>query len=358
MNKILVKPLMHFNLITMFSHRYRYLFILTLSLYTYLNTVLCDVYFYFKLDIEWYYALGTITAITLAVWESNRLIQKTLTKYLSNQKNKIKALVTFFICGCLATTLIALMIIFPVSMILHDHTLTETIIPLKLNLIYAWLANLLFHLINAIFFYFKEYKNTWMEAEELKIITAQAELQLVKSQVNPHFLFNNLNVLSALVMKNNNEANRFIEEFSKVYRYILNNHEKELVDIETEIEHTKPYIFLLQKRFPEGLVINMHIPENYHRYYVIPASMQMLIENAVKHNVISRNRPLHIDVHANGNNTIVVTNNLQARTPDEISTGIGLKNIIKRYLLVSGRDVIIEQSTETFTVTLPLITLN
>ena len=243
-------------------------------------------------------------------------------------------------------------------MLLHNHSFNETIIPLKLNLIYAWLANLLFHLINAIFFYFKEYKTTWMEAEELKMMTAQAELQLVKSQVNPHFLFNNLNVLSALVMKNNSEANQFIEAFSKVYRYILNNHEKELVDIETEIEHTRPYIFLLQKRFPDGLIIRMNIPENYHRLYVIPASMQMLIENAVKHNVVSRNKPLYIDVHANGNNSIVVTNNMQSRKPDEASTGIGLSNIIKRYLLVSGREVSIEKTTDTFAVTIPLITLN
>lgn len=342
----------------MFSHRYRYLFIIALSLYTYINTVLCDVYYYFKLDIEWYYALGTITAITLGVWESNRLLQQLFNKKLHGQKNKIKGLALFFASGCLATTLIGAAIIFPVSMLLHNHSFDETVIPLKLNLIYAWLANLLFHLINAIFFYFKEYKTTWMEAEELKMMTAQAELQLVKSQVNPHFLFNNLNVLSALVMKNNSEANQFIEAFSKVYRYILNNHDKELVDIETEIEHTRPYIFLLQKRFPDGLVIRMNIPENYNRLYVIPASMQMLIENAVKHNVVSRNKPLYIDVHANGNNSIVVTNNMQSRNPDEASTGIGLSNIIKRYLLVSGREVSIEKTTESFAVTIPLITLN
>ena len=86
--------------------------------------------------------------------------------------------------------------------------------------------------------------------------------------------------------------------------------------------------------------------------------MQMLIENAVKHNVVSRNKPLYIDVHANGNNSIVVTNNMQSRKPDEASTGIGLSNIIKRYLLVSGREVSIEKTTDTFAVTIPLITLN
>ena len=342
----------------MFSHRYKYIFILVLSLYTYINTVLCEVYHYFNITIEWYYALATITAITWAIWESNRLLQKVFDRKIHAQKNKIKALIAFFFVACTSTTALATLIVLLVSMVLHNHSFAETIIPLKLNLIYAWLANLLFHLLNAIMYYFREYKTKGMEAEELKRISAQAELQLVKSQVNPHFLFNNLNVLSALVMKNNDEANRFIEAFSKVYRYILNNHDKELVDIETELEYTQPYIFLLQKRFPEGLVIKMNIPEDYYKFYVIPASMQMLIENAIKHNSISRTKPLHIDVHVNGNNTIVVTNNLQVRQPVEQSTAIGLNNIIKRYMLVSGREVIVDKGPDAFTVTIPLLTLN
>jgi len=230
--------------------------------------------------------------------------------------------------------------------------------PLKLNLIYAWLANLLFHLLNAVRFYFTEYKTKWIEAEELKRMTAQAELQLVKSQINPHFLFNNLNVLSTLVMKNNNEANRFIEEFSKVFRYMLNNHDKELVDIKTELNYIKPYIFLLEKRFAEGLDISLNIPESGEGFYIIPASLQMLIENAIKHNVVSKKKPLHIDVHLNGNNTLVVSNNLQLRQSVDYSTKIGLNNIIKRYLLVSGRKVEVYKDDVAFTVTLPLLTLN
>jgi LytS/YehU family sensor histidine kinase len=243
-------------------------------------------------------------------------------------------------------------------MVLHNYNFNETIIPLKLNLIYAWLANLLFHLLNAIKFYFTEYKTKWMEAEELKRITAQAELQLVKSQINPHFLFNNLNVLSALILKNNDEANKFIEEFSKVYRYILNNHDKELVDIKTELDFIKPYIFLLQKRFADGLEISVDVPVAYDKFYIIPASLQMLIVNAIKHNIVSKSKPLHIDVHINGNNTIVVSNNLQLRESVDNSTKVGLNNIIKRYWLVSGQNVEVKKDNDAFTVALPLLTLN
>jgi two-component system, LytTR family, sensor kinase len=183
-------------------------------------------------------------------------------------------------------------------------------------------------------------------------------LQLVKSQINPHFLFNNLNVLSTLVMKNNEEANRFIEEFSKVSRYILNNHDKELVDVKTELDFIKPYIFLLEKRFADGLNITIEVPQQYEKYYVIPAALQMLIENAIKHNVVSKNTPLRIDVHINGNNTIVVSNNMQLRQSVDNSTKIGLANIIKRYQLVSGKNVEVKNDTVDFTVTLPLLTLN
>ncbi len=343
---------------TMFTHRFRYLFIAGLAVYTYINTMLCEVYKYFKIDIEWYYAFGTITMVTLCIWEGSRLLEPLFEKRLNTIKNKIKVLVLFFVAGGFLNTIITTAIVLLVSMVLHKHSFAEAIMPLKLNLIYAWLANLLFHLLNAIRFYFTEYNTKLMEAEELKRMTAQAELQLVKSQINPHFLFNNLNVLSALVMKNNSDANRFIEEFSKVFRYILNNHDKELVDVKTELNYIKPYIFLLEKRFAEGLHIEVNIPEEKERFYIIPASLQMLIENAIKHNVVSKSRPLHIDVHVNGNNTIVVSNNLQLRESVDNSTRIGLNNIIKRYMLVSGIKVEVHKDEEAFTVTLPLLTLN
>jgi two-component system, LytTR family, sensor kinase len=342
----------------MFNHKYRYFFILGLAVYTYLNTLLCEVYRYFNIVIEWYVAFGIIITNTFLIWEASRLLEPIFKKIIAKQKNKLKILFWFFATGSTLTTVVTVMLVFFVSMVLHSYTFKETIIPLKLNLIYAWLANLLFHLLNAITFYFKEYKTKWMEAEELKRESAQAELQLVKSQINPHFLFNNLNVLSALVMKNNDEANRFIEEFSKVYRYILSNHDKELVNIKTELDFIKPYIFLLQKRFLDGLDVTVNVPQSYENFYIIPASLQMLIENAIKHNVVSKNKPLHIDVHVNGNNTIVVSNNLQLRESVEGSTKIGLANIIKRYWLVSGKNVEVKEDKTDFTVTLPLLTLN
>jgi two-component system, LytTR family, sensor kinase len=342
----------------MFAHKYRYLFIAALSACTYVSTVLCEVYKYFSIEIEWYVALGTITFITLGIWETGRLLQPWFDKKLAVSKNKISTLILFCVTGGFLTTLITIAVVFFVSVVLHKYSFKATLVPLKLNLIYAWLANLLFHLLSAIKFYFTEYKTKWMEAEELKRMSAQAELQAIKNQINPHFLFNNLNVLSALVLKNTEEANKFIEEFSKVYRYILSNHDKELVDLKSELDFIKPYIFLLQKRFSDGLFVSVNIPSTYENFYIIPASLQMLIENAIKHNVISKHKPLHIDVHINGNDTVVVSNNLQPRETSVTSTRIGLNNIIKRYWLVSGREVNVSSTDGAFTVTLPLLNLN
>ncbi|MCY7292842.1 MAG: histidine kinase [Ferruginibacter sp.] len=342
----------------MFNHRYRYYFVLALSFYTYLSTVFCEVYKYFKIPIEWYYAAGTILLVTLLIWETGRLMEPYFIKKTFFNKSKIRGLVIFFGTNTVTTIITTVFVVMVVSMLLHNFNFAQTIVPLKLILIYALLANLLFHLVNAIFFYFKEYEKKWKEAEKLKRITTQAELQLVKSQINPHFLFNNLNVLSALVMKNNGEANKFIEEFCKVYRYILNNQDKELVNIKTELEFIKPYIFLLEKRFVTGLSISINIPEKYNEKFIIPASLQMLIENAIKHNIATTIKPLHIILEIKELNSLVVSNNLQLRESVENSTEIGLKNIIKRYLLVSGKEVVVSKTTTDFTVSLPLLSLN
>ena len=342
----------------MFTHKYRYAFALLLSVYTFLNTEFCNVYEHFNLRIEWYYAFATITAITFLILEGNKLVEPFIRSKVPPEKFKKKFPFVFFIAGNFIATIVASFIVLLMGMVLHRYSFTENIIPLKLNLTYAWLVNLLYHLINTVIFYFKEYRSTQVEAEELKRFHAQAELQLVKNQINPHFLFNNLNVLSSLVMQNNAEANRFIEEFSKVYRYILTNQEKELVALKTELYFIDPYIFLLKKRFGDGLKVSINVPDNMGELLIIPAALQMLIENAIKHNVVSKQKPLHISLHISNNNCIVVTNNLQAKQTIEKSTEIGLQNIIKRYRLVSRQNVSVNKDIDSFIVTLPLISAN
>lgn len=342
----------------MFHHPYRYLFILLLSLYTFLNTVLCDVYHYFRIDIEWYYSLLTILGVTFFTWEGNRLMEPLFKKRFLAPKTKIRFLIAFFLAGNVIAFTAALLMVYVTGHLVHGYNWSQSLNPLKLNIIYGSLINLFFHLLHAIFFFFYEYRRHWAEAEELRKTNSQAQLQLIRSQINPHFLFNNLNVLSGMVIKDNPDANKFIEEFSKVYRYVLNTQDKELVELRSELEFIHPYLFLLHKRFDEGLTVNIQIPDQYKTRHVVPAALQMLIENAIKHNVVSRNKPLHIDIHANGDQTLIVRNNLQPRSVAEPSTRIGLQNIMKRYELISGKNVVVRKTEEVFEVSLPLLHLN
>lgn len=330
-----------------------------LALYAFMNTALCNVYYYFDINITWYYALLTVLGVTVLTWEGNRLIKPYMKRKFLVQKNKFRFLGFFFIAGNFIGVTAAVVMVYLVGSLIYGYTWKQNWNPLKLNIIYATLINLFLHLVNAILFFFREYRRQWSEAEELRRNSEQAQVQLIKSQINPHFLFNNLNVLSGMVIKNNPEANHFIEEFSKVYRYILNNQEKELVPLSSELEFIQPYIFLLRTRFENSLQVSINIPEHYKNCHVVPASLQMLIENAIKHNIVSSQRPLHIDIHANGNQTLIVSNNLQPRQAvEEPSTRIGLQNIMKRYELISGRNVVVKKTEGVFEVTLPLLTLN
>ena len=329
-----------------------------LALYTYFNTVLCDVYYHFNITIEWYYSLTTIFLVTLLTWEGNRWTESLIKRYISPSLHRWKFLFIFFISGMLIATAAAGIAVWLTGKIIHNYNWQQLVNPLKLNIIYAGLINLFFHLLNTILFFFNEYKQKRAEAETLRVAEEQARIQLLKNQVNPHFLFNNLNVLSAMVIRDNPDANKFIEEFSKVYRYILNTQDKELVSLYTELEFVEPYLYLLKKRFTEGLNISIDIPEQYKHFKVVPAALQLLVENAIKHNIVSRSKPLQISIHGNGNQTLVVSNNLQPRQTVEDSMRIGLQNIHKRYSIISGRNVEVIKTKETFQVLLPLLDLN
>lgn len=329
-----------------------------LGLYAFMNTALCNVYYHFNIEVTWYHALLTILAVTFFTWEGNRLIKPFLERKFLSQGNNLRFLGFFFVAGNIISVLAAVGVVYLVGNLLYGYNWKQNWNPLKLNIIYATLINLFLHLVNTILFFFREYRQKWSEAEELRRNSEQAHLQLIRNQVNPHFLFNNLNVLSGMVIRDNPEANQFIEEFSKVYRYILNNQQKELVDLRSELDFIQPYIFLLRKRFDTGLEVSIDIAESYRSWQVVPAALQMLIENAIKHNVVSPQKPLSIDIHTNGSDTLVVKNNLQPRPVKEPSTLIGLQNIQKRYELISGRDVIINQTSDSFEVRLPLLNLD
>lgn len=342
----------------MFSHKNRYLYILLLAVYTYINTALCQVYVYFQINIDWYNAFLIILLITFFVWECNRLLQPLFFRWLPAAHEIIKRSVIFFFAGLTAGFIATIAVdLFFAEVVLHEVS-PSILNPLKLTLLYTSLINLLFHLLNLVFVYQKAFQTKLVEAESLKRMHAQAELQAIKQQINPHFLFNNLNVLSGLVMKQSSEANNFIEAFSQVYMHVLNNLDKEMIELKKELDFLKPYFFLLSQRFPDALELDINVQEKYARYYIIPAALQMLVENVIKHNVFSKKKPLKIKIYSNSNETVSVTNNLQPKLNQVTSSNIGLNNISKRYDLTTGKQITVQKTETAFCVILPLIEIN
>jgi len=192
------------------------------------------------------------------------------------------------------------------------------------------------------------------EAEKYKTESVKAQLQNFKNQINPHFLFNNLSVLSSLVYKDQDKAVSFINQLSKVYRYLLDNRNNELIILDEELTFVNSYNYLLQIRFDTNIVLKIDIHEKYLNTLIAPMVLQMLIENAIKHNEISSEKPLIIAVSVFENH-LVVANNLQLRSNNEVSTKTGLQNIKDRYKYFTDKDIEVIQNQNLFTVKIPLI---
>lgn len=190
-----------------------------------------------------------------------------------------------------------------------------------------------------------------MESENL-----HSKIELLKSEVDPHFLFNSLNNLVSLIEENQAVAANYVQELSSVYLYVLRSKEKELVELADEMNFAHSYSFLLFRRFGNNLIFNMCIDEIHFKHYVPPLCLELLIENAVKHNIVTTVKPLTIDIYVD-NNYLVVRNNLQPKNTAVTSTKVGLKNIEKRYALLCEKKIEIIKTKKDFIVKLPLIDL-
>ncbi len=203
-------------------------------------------------------------------------------------------------------------------------------------------------------YFLKQLRYSIEEKENLKRENLKAQLDALKTQVNPHFLFNNLNTLSSLIPENPDHAVQFVQQLSKVYRYILEVKDEKTIPLSEELDVVKAYSFLLKTRFENNLHIDINIPPEKLNKKIVPLSLQLLIENAVKHNIVSSNKPLRINISTN-NGSIEVDNNLQIKNQIMESTGFGLENIRNRYKLLSLKLVKVTATKNSFTVSIPLI---
>lgn len=201
--------------------------------------------------------------------------------------------------------------------------------------------------------------NRWrentLEKEQLKKINLQSQYESLKSQVNPHFLFNSLNSLSSLIADEPDRAEEFVDEMSKVYRYLLQTNQGELTPLSTELTFIQSYYHLLKTRYGAGIRMEIKVTEPYADYLLPPLTLQMLIENAVKHNVIHANKPLLIEIKTTQVGRLVVRNNLQQKTGRIISNQVGLTNILAKYRILAQNAPIVTADSSHFTVALPLM---
>lgn len=206
---------------------------------------------------------------------------------------------------------------------------------------------------------FNLWKTTTIEKEQLVRANMQSQLESLRNQVNPHFLFNSLNTLVNIIPEQPDTAVRFVQKLSKVYRYILEMRDTNTTPLSTELEFLNAYIFLLKERFGENLIVNINIPiedKSISERQIVPLALQILFENAIKHNIISAAKPLHIEVFVEKNGEVlIVKNNLQRKNQMQEGTGVGLENVKNRYKLVSNKEVEVIVSANSFIVSLPLL---
>ena len=292
--------------------------------------------------------------ITILVWEGNVQIDCFINKTFKWPTNIIKQLAIQLPISLIYSTGVIYL-----SLTISDnyfcklqHARQESVT--TLSLIFGILITLLIIAIQAGANIFHQWKQSILDIEKHKKDALQAQYLSLKNQVNPHFLFNNLSVLSSLVYKDQDQAVDFINQLSKVYRYVLDQHSKELSEVKEEIEFIESYVFLLKIRFGESLVFSNVIEEKSKNKFIPPMSLQLLIENAIKHNIIRNDAPLKIELSSE-EEYLVIRNNYQFRKPEEPASGTGLPNIISRYQYFTDKKVIIENSDNFFTVKIPLL---
>ncbi|MEM9549102.1 MAG: sensor histidine kinase, partial [Bacteroidota bacterium] len=202
-------------------------------------------------------------------------------------------------------------------------------------------------------YFFSKYKEAIVEKEKLQLAQIEGQLENLRNQINPHFLFNSLNTLMNLILTDQDRAVGYLDKLSKFYRYAVSNQDWQLTPVKTEMENVRLFIALLKERFQEGIQFSIS-DQSTEAVQIFPLCLQLLIENAVKHNIVSRRKPLRIDIETD-NEYVTVRNTIQKRIHKVKSTGMGLKNISKRIALVTDRSVHIHEDNDIFEVKIPLI---
>jgi LytS/YehU family sensor histidine kinase len=203
---------------------------------------------------------------------------------------------------------------------------------------------------------FEKWKKTITETEALKTEYMQSRLLGLKSQLNPHFLFNSLNSLSCLIQESPGKAEKFLDEMSKVYRYLLKNSDEQLVTLEAELQFTRSYFYLLKERHGEGLDMEINVTRSFFEKQLPPLTLQILLESAFNMNAIGKEQPLKIELNITANGWLEIKNNVQRKISDSLADRAGIQNLSKKFRLLCNKYIIVKDTGKYQVITVPLIT--
>jgi len=299
------------------------------------------------------YAWGV--AICATQWLGNSYIYGLLDKKYSWQEHLVKRA----IYGSLALIVYSASAFVLVQMIMYKlvtGSLPEN--PIYFGLRSSYYAILISFIVSLVFVavaFFQYWKNSLLEAERFKAEMLMYKYEALQNQINPHFLFNSFNVLSDLIYEDQNKAVAFIRQLSQLFRYVLDSRDRELVSLKEEMEFTEAYTFLLNTRFEEKLSIRLDLMAADHEM-IVPMTLQLLIENCVKHNEISASQPLRVQITRTGA-YIKVENNLQPKPAGVDSKQTGLSNIRQQFRYFTDKEIRVQQTDHTFSVEVPVLIL-
>lgn len=308
---------------------------------------------FFKLPEVLRFDLIPIAFVVVLLWKVNRKIDNWLNLKYSWIDQSRKRLLVHSVAFILFTSIS----LFFLMIFLHfirfgnfiwiDRRMRELFFP-ALFFAYAFIA------LYVSYNFFKSWKQSLIDIENYKTQSVEAELKNLKNQINPHFLFNNLSVLTSLVYQNQDKAAAFISELSKVYRYVLDNRNAELVTLSEELDFLNHYFYLLKIRFEGAVFFSLQVDQNKSSDYLPPMCLQLLVENTIQHNVASKENPLHVDIYTS-KDYLIIENNIEKRREQVVSSQSGLINMQSRYAFFTDKLIKVYNDGKIFKVVLPLI---
>ena len=310
----------------------------------------------FKLGIHLLFNFGFTLLYCFSLGFANSYIIYRLDHHFNNEKfSKKRIIVNILLSFFVTVLLIFLLRVFEEVVVagknFKDYISNESPANFVVAIVITFIIIISFYLVH----FYRAYKDSQIKEQKIIAGTASAKFESLKNQLDPHFLFNSLNVLSSLIEENPENAQKFTTSLSKIYRYVLEQRDKELVSVDEELQFAKTYMNLLKMRFENS--ITFELPEKFgnEEAKVVPLSLQLLLENCIKHNVVSESKPLHIKITIE-DNQLTISNNLQKKDVLQDRKGVGLQNIVNRYSILTKRNVLVEENEKHFKVFLPILT--